>query len=118
MTLEELAAHCQAGDCLIALYGQVIDVSQFLSRHPGGEKILLAQAGKDATEKFESIHASSGGFELVSKWCPDSVVASLSDWKGPAPPMSSTKKYPGAVILWPLVLLIAVVACHSNSAMA
>eukprot|EP00913_Durusdinium_trenchii_P023826 g22376.t1 len=56
ITMEELAKHCKPGDYFIALYGQVIDISNFISKHPGGEKILEAHAGKDVTEKFESIH--------------------------------------------------------------
>lgn len=86
MTLAEVALHCKPGDYYLALYGQVIDVSSFISIHPGGEKILVANAGKDVTEKFEQIHSASGGFQLVSKWLPDGIVASVSDWKGPAPP--------------------------------
>lgn len=53
--MEELATHSKPGDYFIALYGQVIDISNFISKHPGGEKILVANAGKDATQKFESI---------------------------------------------------------------
>lgn len=60
ITMEELAKHCKPGDYFIALYGQVIDISNFISKHPGGEKILEAHAGKDVTEKFESIHVNSG----------------------------------------------------------
>jgi len=55
MSMDELATHCKPGDYFIALYGQIIDVSNFISKHPGGEKILKATAGKDATQKFESI---------------------------------------------------------------
>lgn len=109
MSMEGLATHSKPGDYFIALYGQVIDISNFISKHPGGEKILVANAGKDATQKFESIHAGSGGFDLVSKWCPDSIVASLSDWKGPAPPLlADARKYPGSLMLWPAVALFAI----------
>ncbi len=55
MSMDELATHCKPGDYFIALYGQIIDVSNFISKHPGGEKILKANAGKDATQKFQSI---------------------------------------------------------------
>lgn len=107
ISLEELAQHSKPGDYFIALYGQVIDISNFISKHPGGEKILVANAGKDATQKFESIHAASGGFSLVSKWCPESIVASLIDWKGPAAPELAVRKYPGSLMLWPAVALFA-----------
>ena len=43
---------------------QVYDVSQFLSRHPGGSDILIMAAGRDVTITFECYHAFS---ELLSK---------------------------------------------------
>lgn len=55
MSAEELSAHATPGDYFIALYGQVIDISKFISKHPGGEKVLVAKAGKDATQEFERI---------------------------------------------------------------
>lgn len=39
------------------LYGDVYDVTDFLSEHPGGSKIILKLAGKDATEEYDPIHA-------------------------------------------------------------
>lgn len=38
------------------LYGDVYDVTDFLSEHPGGSKIILKLAGKDATEEYDPIH--------------------------------------------------------------
>ena len=32
--------------------GQVLDVTSFLSEHPGGELAILTFAGRDATEEF------------------------------------------------------------------
>jgi len=37
--------------------GQVWDVTDFLERHPGGSKLLLSYAGKDATRAFLGVHA-------------------------------------------------------------
>lgn len=34
----------------------VYDVTEFLKKHPGGAKIILAHAGRDATKAFESFH--------------------------------------------------------------
>ena len=44
---------------LIIFVHQVYDVSQFLSRHPGGSNILIMAAGKDVTIPFECFHAFS-----------------------------------------------------------
>ena len=71
MSMDELAKHCKPGDYFIALYGQIIDVSNFILKHPGGEKILKANAGKDATQKFESIWVFAfviAFFILCSLW--------------------------------------------------
>ncbi len=38
------------------LYGNVWDVTDFLPEHPGGSKIILNLAGKDATEEYDPIH--------------------------------------------------------------
>lgn len=36
--------------------GKAYDVTEFLPEHPGGPKIILKYAGKDATEEYEPIH--------------------------------------------------------------
>lgn len=43
------------GELRIALHGQVYDITKFAAHHPGG-KIILAYAGKDASDVFELFH--------------------------------------------------------------
>jgi isopentenyl diphosphate isomerase/L-lactate dehydrogenase-like FMN-dependent dehydrogenase len=38
------------------LYGNVYDVTEFLPSHPGGSKIILQLAGRDATEEYDPVH--------------------------------------------------------------
>lgn len=38
------------------------------SQHPGGEEVLLEQAGKDATEEFEDVGHSSDAREIMQKY--------------------------------------------------
>ncbi|PYH86109.1 mitochondrial cytochrome b2 [Aspergillus uvarum CBS 121591] len=52
----EVAKHNTAESCWVILYGKVYDVTNFLSDHPGGAKIILKLAGKDATEEYDPIH--------------------------------------------------------------
>ena len=52
----ELAKHNSASDCWIAIKGQVYNVTDFLSDHPGGKKAIVMYAGKDATAEFEMLH--------------------------------------------------------------
>ncbi|KAI0628939.1 glyoxylate dehydrogenase [Trametes polyzona] len=52
----EVAAHASRESCWIIVHGKVYDVTDFLDEHPGGSKIILKYAGKDATEAYEPIH--------------------------------------------------------------
>uniref|UniRef100_A0A670IF82 Cytochrome b5 heme-binding domain-containing protein n=1 Tax=Podarcis muralis TaxID=64176 RepID=A0A670IF82_PODMU len=47
--------------------GRVYDVTRFLSEHPGGEEILLEQAGRDATENFEDVGHSLDAREMLDQ---------------------------------------------------
>lgn len=53
---EEVAKHNRRESCWIIVHGKVYDVTEFLDEHPGGSKIILKYAGKDATEEYEPIH--------------------------------------------------------------
>lgn len=39
-----------------------------LKKHPGGEEVLLEQAGKEATEAFEDVGHSTDARELMKKY--------------------------------------------------
>ncbi|KAF8528928.1 FMN-dependent dehydrogenase-domain-containing protein [Hysterangium stoloniferum] len=55
-TLEQVAKHNSKESCWIIINNQVYDVTDFLPEHPGGSKIILKYAGKDASEAFDPIH--------------------------------------------------------------
>jgi L-lactate dehydrogenase (cytochrome) len=40
----------------VVIHGKVYDLTKFLPEHPGGPRIILKYAGKDATDAFEPIH--------------------------------------------------------------
>ncbi|KAI3402151.1 hypothetical protein diail_80 [Diaporthe ilicicola] len=56
LTGQEVAKHSTKKDCWVVVHGKAYDVTEFLPEHPGGMKIILKYAGKDATEEFEPIH--------------------------------------------------------------
>lgn len=53
---EEVAQHNSRESCWVIIHGRAYDVTEFLPEHPGGPKIILKYAGKDATEEYEPIH--------------------------------------------------------------
>merc|ERR1719277_2947793 len=69
-TMEEVAKHNTKADCWVVVNGEVLDVTKFLSEHPGGELAILTFAGKDATEEFNMIHPP----DVIPKYAPNSVI--------------------------------------------
>jgi len=112
--MSEVAKHTNVGDCWIALYGKVLNVTKFLNNHPGGTKVILDMAGKDATGEFSMIHATSGGFSLVAKWAPDAEIGVVSGYDGPAAPAPSSQAgkpmQPGALLFFPVLAIAAYLA--------
>ncbi|KAI2635937.1 FMN-dependent dehydrogenase [Xylaria nigripes] len=52
----EIAKHNSKDSCWVIIHGKAYDVTEFLPEHPGGMKIILKYAGKDATAEFDPIH--------------------------------------------------------------
>ncbi|KAF8339391.1 FMN-dependent dehydrogenase-domain-containing protein [Amanita rubescens] len=53
---KEVAEHSSRDSCWIIVHGKVYDVTDFLDDHPGGSRIILKYAGKDATREYDPIH--------------------------------------------------------------
>ncbi|KAJ7209794.1 glyoxylate dehydrogenase [Mycena pura] len=51
-----VAQHANRESCWIIVHNKVYDITDFLDEHPGGSKIILRYAGKDATAAYEPIH--------------------------------------------------------------
>merc|ERR1719203_2187584 len=73
LTLEEVAKHTTKADCWVVVNGEVLDVTKFLSEHPGGELAILTFAGRDASEEFNMIHPP----DVIPKYAPDAVIGVL-----------------------------------------
>uniref|UniRef100_A0A2S2NIQ7 Cytochrome b5 n=1 Tax=Schizaphis graminum TaxID=13262 RepID=A0A2S2NIQ7_SCHGA len=67
-SLAEVAANANATNPWIVINDCIYDVTEFLNDHPGGEEVLLEQAGKDATEEFEDVGHSSDAREVMQKY--------------------------------------------------
>jgi flavocytochrome c len=68
-TLEELAASTKEDRKLVALYGKVYDLTEYVEEHPGGPEAITDVTGTDGTETFETVHnkelLAAMGFEPV-----------------------------------------------------
>jgi len=59
LTWAEVAKHDRLDDAWLVISGEVYDVTPWLEDHPGGQFLLLAFAGRDATEPFETMGHSA-----------------------------------------------------------
>jgi len=70
--LSEVAEHNKSkGDSKsiwVVIHDKVYDITKFMDEHPGGEEILIENAGKDATENFEDVGHSSDAREMLDSY--------------------------------------------------
>lgn len=67
-TLEEIRQHNMSSDTWLIIHDNVYDITSFLEEHPGGEEVLLEQAGADATESFEDVGHSTDAREMLEQY--------------------------------------------------
>uniref|UniRef100_A0A8D0FPJ9 Cytochrome b5 type B n=1 Tax=Strix occidentalis caurina TaxID=311401 RepID=A0A8D0FPJ9_STROC len=67
-TLEEVGKRNSNREAWLVIHGRVYDVTRFLDEHPGGEEVLLEQAGRDATECFEDVGHSMDAREMLKQY--------------------------------------------------
>merc|ERR1740116_29990 len=72
-TMAEVQKHVTKTDCWVVLHNRVLNVTSFLSEHPGGELAILTFAGKDATSEFDMIHPP----DVIEKYAPTAVIGML-----------------------------------------
>lgn len=79
ITLEEIAKHATQDDCWMAINGNVYDVTDFISSHPGGQAIVFG-CGKDATELFENRANNKGPHsEMARSLLPQFLIGELAE---------------------------------------
>ncbi|XP_075911098.1 cytochrome b5 [Petromyzon marinus] len=67
-SLDEVKKHNSCRTTWVVIHHKVYDLTKFLEEHPGGEEVLLEQAGSDATESFEDVGHSSDARELSARY--------------------------------------------------
>lgn len=55
-TLKEVEKHSSQESCWTIIRKEIYDLTQWVSKHPGGEKAILNICGKDGTDLFEKQH--------------------------------------------------------------
>ena len=67
-TVDRHTDRCAGDDAWVAIKGNVYNVTDWLDQHPGGRKILLKNAGTDATDKFVNYHPDYVLKEVTPKY--------------------------------------------------
>lgn len=65
--LKEVAKHAKKDDAWMALFGNVYDVTDWISIHPGGDVILYG-VGKDATAMFTGVGHQADALQFMEKY--------------------------------------------------
>jgi len=60
ITRAEVAAKNNSSNCWTIIGNKVYDLTQWVSRHPGGSSAIASICGIDGTSRFKGQHASSG----------------------------------------------------------
>jgi cytochrome b involved in lipid metabolism len=59
-TLTQVSTHASATSCWTAIDGNVYDLTEWIGKHPGGERAILSICGKDGTAVFSGKHGMNG----------------------------------------------------------
>lgn len=55
----EIERHSKLSDAWIVLDNKVYNITDWISKHPGGQNMILQELGRDATVIFETAHFDS-----------------------------------------------------------
>ncbi|KAF4513872.1 UNVERIFIED_CONTAM: hypothetical protein B566_EDAN017208 [Ephemera danica] len=88
-SMKEVEKNNDSKKTWLVIHNSVYDVTSFLNEHPGGEEVLLEQAGKDGTESFEDVGHSTDARELMKKY----KIGELVEEDRKAPPSKETRSW-------------------------
>lgn len=67
-TLKQISEHKSDDDCWVAVDNRVYNITNWLSRHPGGKSILFNFAGTDCSDEFRTFHYKPN-YKLLNSFC-------------------------------------------------
>ncbi|WVR04055.1 hypothetical protein IAU60_001054 [Kwoniella sp. DSM 27419] len=66
-SLAQLKEHGTRESLWMLLHDKVYDITAFMDEHPGGDEVLVEEAGRDATEAFEDVGHSDEARAMLPK---------------------------------------------------
>jgi len=74
-TMAEVERHNKESDMWVAINGQVINLTNFKDKHPGGVQILVDSAGKDVSAMWNTIHCRNA----IDVAAPETIIGHVID---------------------------------------
>lgn len=68
LTVEEVSQRNTKDEVWIIVNSRVYDVTSFVSKHPGGDLVIMHMAGKDCTDAFENYHQARITKNMLSQY--------------------------------------------------
>ncbi|KAH8701521.1 cytochrome b5-like heme/steroid binding domain-containing protein [Talaromyces proteolyticus] len=65
LTHADVAEHTDRHNLWMIIHENVLDLCQFIKEHPGGEEVLMDQAGKDASAAFDNVGHSPEARDIL-----------------------------------------------------
>jgi cytochrome b involved in lipid metabolism len=63
-SIAQVATHNTAANCWIVLDGKVYNVTEWISKHPGGARAITSRCGTDASRAFANVGHSSSADDI------------------------------------------------------
>jgi predicted heme/steroid binding protein len=64
-TAAQVAAHADRTSCWSSVNGKVYDLTEWINKHPGGEREILSMCGKDGSRAFNNEHGGDNKPEKI-----------------------------------------------------